>query len=485
MASRDDTVQARCSTCNNFDLEEVLQGLQKHRIIMALNASLKTHKSIMAFTASLETRRHIMALKASLEEIRKRAVEGCRGCSICAFLSEPVGQEFNDQTLDIYFIQGLFSNTHPWRILMRLGVGNDIRGFFDVNILKDNYLLNEIVRPISGDTGSDKAIETARLWLETCKAEHTCQRTGIGNLPQRVVKIDTPNVVKIYVSQGERAEYACLSHCWGNQSSNPVLKTTQSSIKKFQGQIPWEDIPKTFRDAIYFCHKLGVQYLWIDSLCIIQDSVEDWRDQGSKMAEIYESAIFTIAATRAKNSSEGLFVRSDSKYVFRYMTVASLSRGRPPYTMHIREQLPHAINYPLLKRGWTFQESKLSCRTFSFENDELLWQCKNEIKCECGGNAHGYLACYYARKIDFNGLTTVEQCEAEWRGIVKDYTGTDLTFPKDIFPALQGLAKRFTPILGRYFAGLWEETLTASLSWECVRGLPHCANSCEWRAPTW
>jgi hypothetical protein len=89
-----------------------------------------------------------------------------------------------------------------------------------------------------------------------------------------------------------------------------MLKTTSTTLSQFKTEIKWDDLPKTFHDAVTICRRLDVEYIWIDALCIIQDSEPDWQNQASKMASNFENVYFTIAATKAKDSSQGFFFRN-------------------------------------------------------------------------------------------------------------------------------------------------------------------------------
>jgi hypothetical protein len=183
-----------------------------------------------------------------------------------------------------------------------------------------------------------------------------CYKPGNSKLPRRVPCIDGPSQVRLYISQREVAPYACLSHCWGK---SPLLKTTATTLNEFQTRIPWENLPATFQDAIHFTHQLGVKYIWIDSLCIIQDSIEDWRHEGSVMANIYESSFLTLAATKAPNSKSGCFSVPNSKYMSRVMELEASEVGcvGTPVEVHARALLPHDYiedvgENPLLSRAW-------------------------------------------------------------------------------------------------------------------------------------
>ena len=100
--------------------------------------------------------------------------------------------------------------------------------------------------------------------------------------------------------QNETMQHICLSHCWG---SYRPLKLEKATLEVFKSRISWNSLPLTFQDAISFARKLGVKYIWIDSLCIIQDDREDWERESANMAAIYQGLLLALAATRAESSS--------------------------------------------------------------------------------------------------------------------------------------------------------------------------------------
>lgn len=116
-------------------------------------------------------------------------------------------------------------------------------------------------------------------------------------------------------TRGKVAPYVCLSHCWGKHD---FTKTMTSTLEGYKLDIPWQELPKTFKDAITFASRLGYVYLWLDSFCIIQDSIQDWRLEGSKMSEIYANARLTIAAAASSSASGGCFSTSFEHRVAKY-----------------------------------------------------------------------------------------------------------------------------------------------------------------------
>jgi hypothetical protein len=140
-------------------------------------------------------------------------------------------------------------------------------------------------------------------WLEDCSTEHVgCSFGGQEQLPTRVIDVGLSSPgrpkPKLWLPHGVAARYAALSHCWGPPSaSNPGFKTESHNYDKVQAGIAFESLPALFQDAVVATRNLGIQYLWIDSICIIQDSKEDWEAESAKMGSIYRNAHVTIVAS--------------------------------------------------------------------------------------------------------------------------------------------------------------------------------------------
>ena len=91
-------------------------------------------------------------------------------------------------------------------------------------------------------------------------------------------------MVRLYETEQELAHYTTLSHCWGKKH---IVTTTKATLEQRKLEVPWLLLSRTFQDAITITRELGIRYIWIDSLCIIQDDKEDWERVSAKMAEIY------------------------------------------------------------------------------------------------------------------------------------------------------------------------------------------------------
>ncbi|KAK0620158.1 heterokaryon incompatibility protein-domain-containing protein, partial [Immersiella caudata] len=148
-----------------------------------------------------------------------------------------------------------------------------------------------------------------RQWLRGCLSSHPkCQRPELPRLPTRVVAVGSCDEEMRIVVTGpdDRAEYAALSHCWGGAHAVVLLS---SNLEALQKRLHLDASSKTFREAITFTRRLGIPYIWIDSLCILQDKdeVSDWEYEAPRMSRVYNSATVTLSAASSSDMSGGLF----------------------------------------------------------------------------------------------------------------------------------------------------------------------------------
>ncbi|KAF2176128.1 HET-domain-containing protein, partial [Zopfia rhizophila CBS 207.26] len=157
----------------------------------------------------------------------------------------------------------------------------------------------------------------ARNWIKNCLENHTkcSQHQRIVHHdwnPTRLVEIGKEGICSKLCEGnqiGASVPYATLSHRWGKISDKRVL--TKEEKASFQKALPESDLSQTFRDAITAARMLGFDYIWIDSLCIIQDSRDDWLNELSQMGKVYEDSTLTITATSSKDDNGGCFFSRD------------------------------------------------------------------------------------------------------------------------------------------------------------------------------
>lgn len=176
------------------------------------------------------------------------------------------------------------------------------------------------------------------------------------------------------------APYITLSHTWGTAE---FIKLTKSTSQSLQYGFQNTDLRKTFRVAITITRKFGVKYLWIDSLCILQDFAEDWLHEAAQMGEIYYNSLCNVAATGASNSDQGCFFDQDTSLIFPCI-VKSEWNNKSNHDYYVIEAfLDRAgLECALNRRGWVVQERLLSPRVLHFGGDQRLWEYHEFDACE-------------------------------------------------------------------------------------------------------
>jgi hypothetical protein len=333
----------------------------------------------------------------------------------------------------------------------------------------------------------DDPLSQATQWIKTCVNEHKkCNLDYEANLPRRVIHIDVDGS-KLRLDEGlhKKARYAALSHCWGKSKD---LVSNSQNIAQHKLDIPLVSLPKTFRDAVTFCQQLEIEYLWIDSLCIIQDDRADWEQEAEKMGSIYENAFLTLAASAAADDNGGFWFNTPS---LEWKGVTSRGGfGNAIAHSFINHGARNSPYFPLSSRGWVFQERILSRRTLQFGRQELLWECKEMKLCECTqrrdmleGNKtrpRKYAGVNFGTgKPDFGTDYDI------WSKLVEEYSVLNLSVPSDRLPAISAIAKKVAiHRKSRYLAGLWEDELPINLLWVVSWGLARKRPE-KWRASSW
>ncbi|GAP89888.1 putative het domain-containing protein [Rosellinia necatrix] len=361
---------------------------------------------------------------------------------------------------------------------------------------------------ISGDTSSHAAFRWFQDRLDRCIRGHSLCKTPYrsGQLPSRVLDLgslpgafpDPDADVRLIESKGFRGRYVCLSYCWGGTID---IRLTKDRYESYTRGIDWAILPQGYRDAIHLTRKLGVRYIWIDSLCITQDDEDDWREQASNMAPIYQGAHVTIAATKATSPSDGYFSTSPPQYQATRLSHRD-SHGATSHA-YVRRTIPHFFsstagtepNYslehsPLLRRGWVFQERLLSPRILHLGTVEMAWECNEVCACECMGETQTYASeprWAHTKGSHARNLAAAKDesdVQPDWRSTVENYTRTLLTFDKDVFPAISGVVKNMQRYrTDRYLAGVWEASVLEDLAWQAANNLVPRPKT--WLAPTW
>ena len=294
---------------------------------------------------------------------------------------------------------------------------------------------------------------------------------------------------------GRIEPYAALSYCWGGDQT---FKTTLQTISQHKKDIKLGSLPQTLQDAIFVTEQLGLKYLWIDALCIIQDDAKDKSREISQMARVYGNATVTIAASRAKAVWEGFLSERPSLGSELPDMVFSLPCQRA------NEQAGNVILVPLVSeptepldlRGWTFQERVLSNQVLDFGSLRTQWICRANIDfvLSDGWSNQAMDRAYGSFGLDSQvmsdliaGRFSSQDMLGFWMKITKGFANRALSFSADKLPAIAGMAECFGVLLhDDYLAGLWRSAMPASLLWSNRSSVlesrsPHDHVS----APTW
>ena len=301
-----------------------------------------------------------------------------------------------------------------------------------------------------------KAFNLYARWLEDCLKNHDeCRRTITGTtmdatpyLPSRVIDVgnEDDQTVKLVVSKMKRADYCALSHCWGPPHLQP-LRTVKSNLASHLKEILLTKLPKTFQDAVEITRKLGIGYIWIDSLCIIQDDTDDWLRESEKMGALYEQAILTISAVAATNSTEGCFVYKRKRNQVIEIQLTSQNAIPSRLFCSLYEQESSLNSGPLRERAWTCQEYHLSRRMLLFHEEGPHWKCRR----------HG---------LDQRNRIRESDTVLDWSELLEQYSRCKITYETDRLIALQGMANELQK--GRndeYRLGVWTGDLIQQVLW--------------------
>ncbi|KAE9379924.1 HET-domain-containing protein [Stipitochalara longipes BDJ] len=320
-------------------------------------------------------------------------------------------------------------------------------------------------------TSTRDGLHVAKSWLDACQSHEACNTTS-ETLPTRLLDLTGTPRLCLGANLGP-IKYATLSHCWG---SIPFQTLERENLQQFFTQIPTSALQKTFQEAIQTATYMGLQYLWIDSLCIIQDSEEDWRVESSMMASVYGNSSLNISASGARDGSQGCFFpRNKTRRC--QVQVENDFFDCYPRNLHLALEIQ-----PLYFRGWTLQERILPRRTLHCTRGQLFWECNQTRFCEILPTENPMEeAIRYGDRLLDKSATPSDQ----WHRIVARYSACMLTNPRDKLVALSGLARRFQNTTNEtYVAGLWKEHLQYDLCW-WVLSESQASNSEVYRAPSW
>ncbi|KAH7070765.1 heterokaryon incompatibility protein-domain-containing protein [Paraphoma chrysanthemicola] len=376
-----------------------------------------------------------------------------------------------------------------------------------------HYFLHSLNSEPDRDTSSTAAISMANRWLQTCVKGHIkCGHDSDTSFtPTRLIELREGETWTLKLLQGVEvcAPYVALSHRWGTEE---LPRTTSKNIDDRLHQIRLNELTATMRDAIAVTRSLGFRHIWIDALCIVQDSEEDWLREATQMCQVFRNAIVTLAVADAVNHSQGMFRNRRGHFVRPFWTPYSLD---VPYRERISidgegefyafsnvglvssERRPKG---PLDTRGWILQEQLISPRILYFGDGELFWDCTTISASESSPISSSLLndensdetwALKLIRKNLAGSISpdTLQQRFADiWVHIIMNYSARQLSKQSDRLIALQGIMRPLTALLQEDpVAGMWKTQLWRQLIWWVQEKLtsPLGIAVASFPAPTW
>ena len=338
-----------------------------------------------------------------------------------------------------------------------------------------------MTRPINPEMGTKASVNVVQEWIRQCTQSHSnCPaKESVPQLPTRVIDvgdIGDAQEPRVLVTNGQYAQYACLSYCWGGPQPSTLTKAT---LEELQQAIPLDSLPHSLQDAIWWTRQLRLRYLWIDSLCIIQDDEFDKAREITAMESIYRSAFITLSAAKARTCHNGFRQPSqppgfpDSPYTWAEIFFPSPD-GSGVGTLIAQPMRSYNPSHEWLHmRGWTLQESLLSSRMLTFGSWQMYWTCLDAEFVNGGSldlfidppirlNQEVFMA---AGNNPLRDRASVYQL---WIRIVEQYVKRRLSRWEDRLPALAGIAVPFQRTLGAdeaYVLGLWLGDMPRCLAW--------------------
>ncbi|KAK4196334.1 heterokaryon incompatibility protein-domain-containing protein [Triangularia verruculosa] len=347
------------------------------------------------------------------------------------------------------------------------------------------------------DPGTPACLGVATQWLQDCLTTHEKCRSAIGlnpKLPKRVIDVgDEDKLPRLVETNGMSGNYSALSYCWG---PDLTLTLTQRNLDSLTKGI--RNMPRTLEDAVKVTRGIGLRYLWIDAICIIQDSNEDWREQAARMNDTYSDATVTIFAAYSAASAEGLLQKREA---VEEVSLPWKQPSKAPGEIFVRlsqkwhgEWDDNFLAYcPWSERGWTLQERLSAGRGLTFTKKQMSWHCLTCISRENGEfvdqiakqkNAMSQgtsdrladISDHWAglirmQDVQEEGLTMGtyhDMLVAQFYRIMNDFRDRVFKYRSDQLPAVAALAKAVENRLqgrDRYWAGLWESNVAKGLLW--------------------
>ena len=362
-------------------------------------------------------------------------------------------------------------------------------------------------RPLQSKLDSAEAYSQIKQWLDQCKHHVDCGELPMyANLPSRVIEVapaGSLGIPRLRHTTGMKGLYLTLSYCWGGDQSYVL---TTKNLDVLMTRLEVKMLPQTILDAIEVTKALGFEYLWVDALCIMQDSADaaaqdDMNLELTNMDQIYKNATITIVAACVSSVKEGFLKDRPSSGQSQFDIPCRLGSNHF-FVVHTQEHIMYDDkSEPINKRAWTFQEQLLSPRLLIYASHTLQWGCRT-LTCNLGGSYHSPSPSGAPRLPSVQNLLLHDSQQKQegrqlgpevphsalqhWLRLVTRYSLRRSSLPSDKLPALSALAASYAPIFGPgYLAGIWSRSAVQQLCWTRSDNRLFFTRPPKYRAPSW
>ncbi|KAI0103024.1 heterokaryon incompatibility protein-domain-containing protein [Nemania sp. FL0031] len=355
-----------------------------------------------------------------------------------------------------------------------------------------------VLRITEKNPKSQACLELASHWLRDCSENHdSCNPLTEGyNKPKRLIDVGGGSREPSLVDTGtlpRHIKWLALSYCWGGE---PSLKLTRDTICMLRSGVAMDRLDPTIRDAIFITRSLGIPYIWVDSLCIIQDPGVEWQEQAGKMNEAYGGSTVTLVVASSKTVREGFLKDRQRQYIPITLfsgNISKITNSPDAYLSPEWDENEDSAGGPWSSRGWTMQEGLLPNRLLYYTSSQVIWRCCEEEKFERGGRKNLYnqtpryedpcwrtewiwnldmflqfknLKDYYLTNSDSWWLSH-SKVFGLWYELIEAYSPRQFKDITDRLMALSSIAKVFGSAIqcDDYIAGLWRPDLVRGLMW--------------------
>ncbi|KAF3769537.1 HET-domain-containing protein, partial [Cryphonectria parasitica EP155] len=358
---------------------------------------------------------------------------------------------------------------------------------------------------------SDEAFHRVTKWLKDCTRHHTsCSvvETSLPTYTLDVGSVDTAEELRLVENKNGTAKglYVALSYVWGVPFEEDLRQLYLCTGNKhdYLDRVPEEKLPQTLQDAVFATRKLGIRYLWIDALCIIQDDKEFKKKEIMNMHRIFGDSHLTIQAAFTQTVYKGFLSRrtrhalSDQRLLYSRNSRTDSLSSTDEACVFLRPAVPSVQEGPAGTRAWCYEEAVLPKRLLVYGKEQMHYSCVDSGIWEGGSREKRgiYSTIRASRRAPwFEGIPIpptartpdlkLDSLKLWYWALDIFYTPRFLTRPADRLAAIAGVVRWLqNEIPGEYQVGLWTVDLPWGLLWTTRRGLGIKFRT-RYRAPSW